>query len=208
MKQMRDAGGVNESKASFGEHQAVASSRFGTYSLLSRLGEGGMAVVYMAEAIDQQGQLLRVALKVVKPGEHGGVDNLELFATEGDVMALLRHPNLVELYEVGKWGNHPYLAMEYLPGGDLASLIAAVAALRRPFPRSVALKIGIDLARGLSYVHQAQGVTGTSLGLVHGDVNPSNVFLSLTPERAKLGDFGVVTSSALGGGLPEGLSAG
>lgn len=167
-----------------------------------------MAVVYLAETVDESGNLLPVALKFMKPRTLDGVDASELFATEGDVMGLLRHPSLVNFYEVGKQGETLYFAMEYCPGGDLEALIAALRAQQRPFPPSIALQIGLDLLRALAYVHQAQGVRGTCLGLIHGDINPANIFLSLDESRPKLADFGVVSSAALGGGLPEGMAAG
>jgi serine/threonine-protein kinase len=187
---------------------SIPSHRFGAYTIVRKLGEGGMAEVFLASAIDERSELLPVALKIAKPVSGPGVDAAELFATEADVMALLRHPNLVELFEVGKHAGRLFLAMEYLPGGDLATLMDALAKAGRPFPPSMALQIGIDLLKGLAYVHQAESGRGTPLDLVHGDINPSNVFLSLTPGRAKLGDFGVVSSRALGGGLPDGMTAG
>jgi eukaryotic-like serine/threonine-protein kinase len=188
----------------------VTSRRFGSYSVVRRLGEGGMAVVYLAEAVDERGNLLPVALKFMKPrdGAAGGVDAAELFATEADVMGLLRHPSLVNLYEVGKHGELLFVAMEYCPGGDLEALLAALKGQDQPFPPSVALQVGVDLLKALAYVHQAQGVRGTSLGLVHGDINPANIFISLDESRPKLADFGVATSTAVGGGLPEGMAAG
>ena len=188
----------------------VPSRRFGSYSVVRRIGEGGMAVVYLAETVDDLGDLLPVALKFMKPraGEGDGVDASELFATEGDVMGLLRHPNLVSLYEVGKHAESFYFALEFCPGGDLEALVSALRWQDKAFPPSVALQIGIELLKGLAYVHQAQGVRGTSLGLVHGDINPSNIFISLDESRPKLGDFGVVSSTALGAGLPVGLTAG
>ncbi|HEY3447070.1 MAG TPA: serine/threonine-protein kinase [Myxococcales bacterium] len=189
--------------------QQIPSRRFGSYRIVRRLGEGGMAVVFLAEAVDERGNLLPVALKFMKPKlADGDVDASELFATEGDVMGLLRHPSLVNLFEVGKYAESFYFAMEYCPGGDLESLSSALRWQERSFPSSVALQIGIQLLEALSYVHQAQGVRGTSLGLVHGDINPANVFISLVESRPKLGDFGVVSSTALGGGLPEGMAAG
>lgn len=189
--------------------QRIASQRFGSYDITRRLGEGGMAVVYLAETVDESGDLLRVALKFMKPRIAApDVDVAELFATEGDVMGLLRHPSLVNLYEVGKHADYYYFAMEYCPGGDLEALLSALRWQDRAFPPSIALQVGIDLLKALAYVHQAQGVTGTSLGLVHGDLNPANIFLSLEESRPKLGDFGVVSSSALGGGLPAGMAAG
>lgn len=186
----------------------IPSRRYGGYRIVRKLGEGGMAEVYTAEATDERGNLVQVALKYMKQqADLPGADAQELFATEADVMGMLRHPNLVQLYEVGKQGERFFLAMEYVPGGDLGQVLKALREEGRPFPASIALSIGIDVLKALAHVHQAQTVRGTPLGLVHGDINPANIFLSAETGRAKLGDFGVVTSSAIGG-LPEGISAG
>lgn len=187
----------------------VPSTRFGAYTVIRRLGEGGMAVVFLAEAIDERGGVLPVVLKFMKPKAAApGVDPNELFAIEGDVMGLVRHPSLVRLYEVGKYGDDLFLAMEHCPGGDLESLQSALRRRNRPFPRAIALQIGIDLLKGLAHLHQAQSARGTSLGLVHGDVNPANIFISLGESQPKLGDFGVTSSSAVAGGLPAGMAGG
>ncbi|MFN7130454.1 MAG: serine/threonine-protein kinase [Myxococcales bacterium] len=185
----------------------IPSRRFGSYRLVRKLGEGGMAEVFQAEAIEQD-RFVPVALKFMKPQtDIPGADAQDLFATEADVMGMLRHPNLVELYEVGKHDERMFLAMEYVPGGDLGQVMAELKAQERPFPASAALRIGIDVLKALAYLHQAETVRGTPLGLVHGDLNPSNIFLSAETGQAKLGDFGVVTASGISA-LPEGMAAG
>jgi serine/threonine-protein kinase len=98
--------------------------------------------------------------------------------------------------------------MEYCPGGDLEGLLAALRWQDKKIPHSLALQIGIELLKALATVHRAQGVRGTSLELVHGDINPSNIFLSIEQSCVKLGDFGVASSCTLGGGLPKGIAAG
>lgn len=191
-----------------GTAHKLPSRRFGEYTLLRKIGEGGMATVYLAEAVDERADLVRAAIKLMKSATVQGVDVGELFAQEADVHGLLRHPNLVELYEVGKEQGQWFMALEFCPGGDLEALMDALAEQGQRMPPSAALEIGIDLLKALAYLHQAQGVTGTSLELVHGDINPGNVFFTLRPGRAKLADLGVVSSAALGGGLPEGMAAG
>lgn len=184
----------------------IPSRRFGSWSLRHKLGEGGMAVVFLAEARDDRRQPVQAALKFMKPRVHEEVDFDALFAAEGDVMGMLRHPNLVELYEVGKRDESYFLALEYCAGGDLSALMRAQRARGRPFPHPLALQIIIELLGALAYVHQARNARGQSLGLVHGDLNPGNILLSRSQSRAKLADFGVVTGNALG--LPEGAAAG
>lgn len=186
----------------------IPSHRFGSYSLARKLGEGGMAEVFLGSAIDETGSLLPVAIKIAKPLDGLGIDVEELFATEADLMALLDHPGIVKLYEIGKFQGRFFLVMEYLSGGDLAGVLASLRRQRQRFPPALALELSLKLLRTLAFVHNARGASGTPLQLVHGDVNPGNVFLDVPSGIVKLGDFGVAMSRTLGVGLPEGVAGG
>jgi serine/threonine-protein kinase len=166
----------------------IPSGRFGRYALLARVGQGGMAEIYRAEVVDEDGELRTVALKLLRPDAPPAA--VSGFDFESDVMALLDHPNLVRRIEVGEAGGRRYLAMEDVFGGDLSHLLAAHQAARSAVPLPIALRIVIDLLHGLAAFHAARSERGDPLGLVHGDVNPSNVFLSVRGD-VKLGDFGV-----------------
>lgn len=180
----------------------VASGRFGTYVLRSRLGAGGMAEVFLAETRDEAGDPFEVALKLMRADV-----TEQAFADEADLMALLHHPNLVRLLEVGEAFGRPFIAMELLVGGDLRRLINAHRSQSLEFPESIALTIVIELLKGLGYFHQARSASGAALGLVHGDVNPTNVFFSADGD-VKLGDFGVAKSRTANIGPRDGVSAG
>ncbi len=166
----------------------IPSGRFGRYALRSRVGQGGMAEVYRAEVVDDLGELRTVALKLLRPDAPPAA--VQGFDFESDVMALLDHPNLVRRLEVGEAGGRRYLAMEDVFGGDLGQLLAAHREARTSVPLPIALKVAVDLLHGLACFHAARTRGGDPLGLVHGDVNPSNVFLSVDG-AVKLGDFGV-----------------
>lgn len=180
----------------------IPSQLFGTYSLQAKIGEGGMAEVYRAEVVGGDRQSRSLAVKIMKPGAP-----TDLFAAEADLMGLVSHPNLVERVEVGHAGDRPYIAMEYVFGGDLAQVLRACGRERRPLPANLAIEIVVRVLCGLAYFHQVKSRQGAPLELVHGDVNPSNVFLSLDG-KVKLGDFGVASVGALGGSLPPGVTAG
>jgi serine/threonine-protein kinase len=161
-----------------------------------------MAEVFRAEAGDGRAAPLNVALKMMKKGM-----NLESFAEEADLMGLLSHPNLVNRLEVGQAFGRPYIAMEFLSHGDLARMVRGFSKLRRPFPVHIALFICIEVCKALAYFHQAKSRGGMALHLVHGDVNPSNVFFGSRGE-VKLGDFGVAKSHRVAIGPPDGVAAG
>lgn len=189
--------------------EKIPSHRFGAYTLVRKLGEGGMAEVFLGGAIDEKSAtLLPVAIKIAKPLGDLGLDVEELFATEADIMGLLKHPGVVTLYEIGRFQGRFFLAMEFLCGGDLSGAIAALRRKGASFPAPLALELGIKVLRTLAFVHNARGASGTPLGLVHGDVNPGNIFLDVPSGIIKLGDFGVAMSQTFGVGLPEGMAGG
>jgi serine/threonine-protein kinase len=170
----------------------VPSQRFGHYLVKSRLGQGGMAEVFLAEAIDQAGDQLTVALKLMKKG-----GDEVAFLEEADLMGLLVHPNLVQRLEVGQAFGRPYIAMEYLIGGDLQSVMEGHKKAMKGFPTAMGVHVVIEVLRALAYFHNARTKNGQILNLVHSDVNPANVFFAGTGE-VKLGDFGVATSTHTG----------
>ena len=92
-------------------------------------------------------------------------------------------------------------------GGALRALIEELRRRREAFPTSMAAHVVLEILKGLSYFHQAKTRTGSPLGLVHGDVNPSNVFFSARGE-IKLGDFGVAKSRHANIGPVDGVAAG
>ena len=180
----------------------VPSRRFGKYMVRSRIGLGGMAEVFLAEAVDQNGQPLNVALKLMRQGH-----SEERFADEIDLMGMLSHPNLVRMIEHGvAFGRH-FIAMEFLVGGDLKALMDTHRRQMTGFPADMGLYIVLEVLKGLAYFHTATTKSGTPLNLLHSDVNPANVFFSGTGE-VKLGDFGVASSVHLNLGPARGMAAG
>ncbi|SEU14376.1 serine/threonine-protein kinase [Stigmatella erecta] len=180
----------------------VPSRRFGRYRLRSRLGEGGMAEVFLADAVDARGQPFSVALKLMRKDV-----SVEAFADEADLMGVLDHPNLVRKLEDGEAFGRPFIALEFLSGGDLDRLLRVHERLGRRVPLGIALHTCIEVLRALSYFHQARTRSGRPLELVHGDITPSNIFFSGEGE-VKLGDFGVAKARGATIGPQDGILAG
>ncbi len=180
----------------------VPSRRFGRYVVRSRLGQGGQAEVFLAEAVDDKGDQVNVALKMMRQGT-----SEEKFADEADLMGLLSHPNLVRMMEHGIAFGRPFIAMEFLIGGDLSEVMAAHRRMMKGFPMGMGVHVCIEVLKGLAYFHRARTRSGTALNLIHSDVNPSNVFFSGEGD-VKLGDFGVASSSEAAIGPQEGTAAG
>jgi serine/threonine-protein kinase len=186
--------------------QEIASRRYGRYFVRDQIGEGGMAEVYRADVVDD-GVLSTVALKLLKPDQPSKVS--DLFFAEADLMGLLNHPNLVKRLEVGSHAGRLFIAMEDQYGGDLNALLKFLASQEPPERLNVgaAFYVCIQILHGLAYFHQARSSQGSELGLVHGDLNPSNIMFSAYGD-VKLGDFGVASIPGVGAGLEEGVAAG
>lgn len=180
----------------------IPSRRFGRYVLRSRLGSGGMAEVFLAETKDEKGAPFKVALKLMRKDV-----TPESFADEADLMGLLEHPNLVRRLEIGEAFGRYFIAMEFLMGGDLDGLLRAHDAQSQPLPAQLGVHVCIEVLRALAYFHQARTRTGRPLELIHGDVNPSNIFFSGQCE-VRLGDFGVAKARGMELGPEDGVTAG
>jgi serine/threonine-protein kinase len=162
-------------------HTDLSGSSLGEYQIRSLLGRGGMAEVYQAydPGLDRE-----VAIKVIHTLEQPA-DFVERFRREARVIASLRHPHVVQVYQFGEQDNTIYMVQELLPGPTLARRI------RRAGKRGVAMSRIIvtleQLASALDYAH-AQGVT-------HRDVKPGNALYN-AQEHLVLTDFGIARSTA------------
>ena len=146
-------------------------------SLVRTIGSGSMATVYLAR--DENLKRL-VALKVLKPELASDPVSAERFEREARAAARLSHPNVTQVYSVGRLPDgSPYICMEYVEGRDLDRLTRSEG----PFEHIVALKWMIQLARALACSHEN--------GIIHRDIKPANVIVSEDGERAVLTDFGV-----------------
>jgi serine/threonine-protein kinase len=165
--------------------------RLGPYVLLERLGHGGMAEVFLARAVGASGFEKQVAIKVLKT-EHQGDGELErMLIEEAKLGARLAHRNLVQVQDLGVDDGIAYVRMDYVEGGDLDTLRKD-----QELEPALALVIAEEIALALSYVHSLTDDAGRPLGLVHRDVSPSNVLLSVHGE-VKLADFGIAKATLL-----------
>jgi WD40 repeat protein len=144
------------------------------YVLLAELGRGGMGVVYQAR---QVGLNRVVALKMILSGEYAGSAELRRFQAEAEAIARLKHPHIVQIYEVGEHHGLPYFSLEYCPGGTLARKLNGT-----PLPANEAATLVEALARAMQAAH--------AKGVIHRDLKPANVLLGEAGEP-KITDFGL-----------------
>ncbi len=162
--------------------------RFGPFILERKLAVGGAAEVFLARPSLGQRPAPRFVIKRPLPGPSRD-DDFALLTREAELHRAVQHPNVVQVFGAGMVDDRPYLAMEYVDGVDAFRLLRTVDAERRRLPLGVAVYIGRSIASALSSVHTAAGADGP-MRLVHGDVSPSNIYLSLDGD-VKLGDFGI-----------------
>ncbi len=170
--------------------KAPSGKQLGRYTVHGVLGRGGMGCLYLATQRGVEGFTKVLALKKVLPGHASNPQLLKMFLAEGTVAARLTHPNIVQTYELSEIDGDYVIAMEFLPGEDLGVVFDRLRALGERIPVSIAAAIIIQCAHGLQYAHELSGEGGKSAGLVHRDVNPSNIVLTYHGV-AKLLDFGV-----------------
>lgn len=172
--------------------------RFGNYEILSLIGRGGMAEVHRARALAGPFRGKDVALKRLMPEHSEDLAYVDLFTGEADIGRWLDHPHIVQLIDAGVLENIFYIAMEWVEGHDLATIIYRCQELRVVFPIEFAVYMVSCILEALAYAHAAFNPTGTHLRLVHCDVTPSNIFVSRSGD-VKLGDFGVARARAVVG---------
>jgi serine/threonine-protein kinase len=169
-------------------------TRLGRYELLVELGRGGMASVWVARetGVTKDRQRL-VAVKVMLPELARDVAFRTMFLEEGALVRSIEHDNVVQVHEVAEDHGLLYMAMEWIEGDSLSTIIKA-ARKRRPIPWEMAVRIIADVASGLHAAHELRDERGELRGIVHCDVSPHNILMGCRGQ-AKLADFGVAQAA-------------
>ncbi len=167
--------------------------RVGRYEVGEKIAEGGMATVHLARL--PEGGNRMVALKVLRRELAGDRDYVAMFRDEANLLAKLNHPSTVQLYETGEDQGIHYMAMELLIGQSLLGAWRAFQAHGAKMPYPLSAYICARAAEALHHAHELRDASGAPEHVVHRDVNPSNVFLTLDG-RVKVIDFGLARSES------------
>lgn len=173
----------------------VRRTKVGRYELLHKIAAGGMAEVFLARQWGQAGFFRDIVIKRLFPHYAEHEHALRMFQDEARLLAELSHPNIPQVYDLGFADGHWYLAMEHVGGVSLADLCVAAARAKRPLPHPVAIGIMQQVSLALHHAHERADREGRALRIVHRDVTPHNIMISLDAV-VKVLDFGVAQTSA------------
>ncbi|MGV3624313.1 MAG: serine/threonine protein kinase [Archangium sp.] len=174
--------------------EAKKPIRFGKYTLIDRIAVGGMAEIFLARQAGLEGFEKTIVIKRIRPHLSKQPNFVKMFLNEAKLAAQLNHPNIVQIYDLGKIGESYFIAMEYIFGRDMRRIIPKADALGIPFPMVYALKIASSVCEGLYYAHARTDLYGNALNIVHRDVTPENIFVSFDG-TVKVLDFGIAKAA-------------
>lgn len=167
---------------------------FGPYTIMRPIATGGMAEIYLARQRAFEGVERLVVVKRILERFADDDEFITMFLDEARLLVALSHPNIAQVFDVGKIDGTYYLAMEYVRGPTLGRLLAATGGDGTLLPRREALGIALSIAEALLYVHERRDEVGRPLDIVHRDLNPANVIISYDG-AVKLIDFGIAKAA-------------
>jgi serine/threonine-protein kinase len=154
-----------------------------------------MGEVYLGEKVGPEGFVKPVVLKCVLPQLARDRAFVQLFLDEARLAALLNHQHIAQVYDFGHVDNVYYMAMEYVPGYTVDDLRRKHTAIDKAMPIEHIAAIASQVCQGLNYAHTLADARGLSLGLVHRDVSPHNIIVSVDGS-SKIVDFGIAKARA------------
>jgi eukaryotic-like serine/threonine-protein kinase len=168
---------------------------FGKYLLLDRISVGGMAEVFRAKSFGVEGFEKLIAIKRILPSMADDREFLRMFVDEAKIAGQLSHPSIAQIYELGREGSAPYIAMEYVWGKDLLQLYNRFRKLGERMPITMACHVIAKVSEALDYAHRKRDPLGVPLQIVHRDCSPQNILVSYEGE-VKVIDFGIAKAAS------------
>jgi len=184
--------------ASVGTSEDDATSgmpkRFGKYTLLRKLAQGGMAELFLAIQRSVAGFEKLIVIKRILPAVSQDTAFIEMLLHEARIAATLSHPNICQTFDVGQAEGSFFIAMEHVHGEDLRSIVRQMKKRDvAEFPVEHAIAIILGMCAGLAYAHEHHDMNGKHLHIVHRDISPQNVVVTFAGD-VKIVDFGIAKS--------------
>ncbi|MFO0626078.1 MAG: protein kinase [Polyangiales bacterium] len=167
-----------------------APRRVGRFDLVTRLGAGGMANVFLARHQGAAGFERLAAIKLLHRHLSSDEQFVQMFFDEARVAARIHHPNVVPILEIGSEHEQLYMVMDYVEGDTLAAVQRAAIGVKRAIPAGIVLRIILDALSGLDNAHELCGPDGEPLNVVHRDISPQNIIVGIDGV-ARVVDFGI-----------------
>lgn len=183
------------------QHEIGPGHVLGRYELLMPIAAGGMAMVWAARLKGTRGFQKIVAVKTMLPKLSEDDQFEKMFLDEASLASKVRHPNAVEILDLGEQDGVLFLAMEWIDGVPLNQLMKA-AKQKGGVPTTVATRMVMQACAGLHAAHELTDGKGKLIGLVHRDISPQNILITYDGV-AKVVDFGVAKATALGDGATQ-----
>lgn len=168
--------------------------QFGHYTLLKMLARGGMGEIYLARTVGLTGFEKYYAVKKLLRKFTSDNDVGARFIDEAKLGARLQHPNIVQVYDLGKVSDELFMATEFVDGFDLRRVLRFCHEKKKRIPLDIALFVVREVLSGLAYAHRQVDADGALINLIHRDISPQNVLVSFEGE-VKIIDFGLAKST-------------
>jgi serine/threonine protein kinase len=168
--------------------------RIGRYEIVAELASGGMAEILLARLVGPNGFERPVVIKRILPHLAREPSFVDMFLDEARIVAGIRHPNVVQVQELGHDGGELFLAMEYLDGESVASLMKRLVAKGERLAPELAAHVVAQACAGLHAAHELTGADGAPMHLVHRDVSPQNLIVTYGG-LVKVVDFGIAKAA-------------
>ena len=160
------------------------------YKVIKKIDSGGMAEIYLANALSVGGIEKIVAIKRVLPNLTKNTRFVNMFLDEARLSMCLTHANIVQVFDVGRADDTYFIVMEYVDGSNLRRVFQKMAERQTRMPVHYAAYLMMEVCKGLAHAHAQRDTDGQPLGIVHRDISPPNILLSKSGE-VKLTDFGL-----------------
>ncbi|MEW5854423.1 MAG: serine/threonine-protein kinase, partial [Myxococcota bacterium] len=164
------------------------------YEILQKLAAGGMAELFLAKQSGMEGFEKVVVIKRILTHLATDQEFINMFLDEARIAAKLSHPNVVQIYDLGRADDTFYIAMEYVSGRNVAAVIKKAKDANKPLPVEHVARVISGVCDGLYYAHTRKDYDGKPLNIIHRDISPQNILVSFAG-GVKLVDFGIAKAS-------------